>query len=257
MFSDKKVLVTGATRGIGFATARRFLDQGARVVVNGRSADNVTQALEKLDAGANASGIVADLSKVSDCTRLAREALDYLGGLDILVSSAGVAHAVTVEETTEELWDATFDINVKGLFFVARAALPALREAHGCIVNVASDSGVRGEAYLGAYCASKAAVINLTKAMALELAPEVRVNAVSPGYVDTDMVRRDFIDEADDPAAFEAILKDCAPLRRIATPGEIAAAICYLSGPDAAFITGTSLSIDGGTTAGSVVEFDQ
>lgn len=255
IFENKRILITGSSRGIGLAAAQRFLEEGARVVINGRSEETTEAALAELDAGERASGIVADMSKVTDCNRLVREAVEILGGLDILVTAAGVAYTTTIEETTEELWDNTLDINLKGLFFVCRAALAELRKSSGCIVNVASDSGVRGEAFLTAYCASKAAVMNLTKAMALELAPEVRVNSVCPGYVDTDMIRRDFIDQMEDPAAAEYALLQTTPLKRFASPAEIAGAVCYLSGPDSGFITGTCLSIDGGTSAGTFVEF--
>ncbi len=254
-FTDKRVLITGSSRGIGLATAQRFLAEGARVVINGRSGETVNEALNSLDAGEKVSGIVADVAKVTDCETLVKKAVDALGGLDILVTAAGVAHAVPIEETSEELWDATIDINLKGLFFTCRAALPFLRQSSGCIVNIASDSGVRGEAFLAAYCASKAAVMNMTKAMALELAPQVRVNSVCPGYVDTDMVRRDFIDQAEDPLKFEVELLKGTPMGRLARPSEIAGAVCYLCGPDSGFITGSCLSIDGGTSAGSYVEF--
>jgi NAD(P)-dependent dehydrogenase (short-subunit alcohol dehydrogenase family) len=131
-----------------------------------------------------------------------------------------------------------------------RAAAGPLRDSGGNIVNVASDAGLIGEKGLSVYCASKGGVVNLTRAMALELAPTVRVNCVCPGYVDTDMVRRDGIDQADDPQAAEQAIVDYAPLKRISKPAEIAKAIAYLAGEDALFITGSALQIDGGSTAG-------
>ena len=254
-FEGKKVLVTGSSRGIGFAAAKRFLEAGAHVVINGRSENGVTAAAEALGGSERISKIVADTSTVAGCEHLVSEAIAVLGGLDVLVASAGVATLVPIEETTEAVFDSMLDTNLKGLFFTSRAAVSALRASKGCITYVASDSGVRGEAYLSAYCASKAAVINLGKSLALELAPDVRVNCVSPGYVDTDMIRRDAIDQAEDPRELEALLKSTTPLGRFAAPAEVAAAICYLSGAEAGFITGTSLSIDGGTTAGSIVGF--
>ena len=117
-------------------------------------------------------------------------------------------------------------------------------------MSIASDAGLMGCDKLSAYCASKAGVVNLTRALAIELAPEVRINCVCPGYVDTDMVRRDVIDQDDDPEAMEQVLKDYAPLKRIAKPREIAHAILYLASDDARFVTGSALQIDGGTTAG-------
>ena len=129
-------------------------------------------------------------------------------------------------------------------------AIPALRRTNGVITNLASDAGLLGERNLAVYCASKGGVVNLTRAMALELAPDIRVNCVCPGYVDTDMVRRDYIEKTGDPEESEQRLRDFAPLKRIATPEEIAQAISYLSADEARFITGSALQIDGGTTAG-------
>ena len=128
--------------------------------------------------------------------------------------------------------------------------MPFLRKARGNVVNLASDAGLIGEIGLAVYCASKGGVVNLTRALALELAPDVRVNCVCPGYVDTDMVRRDVIDKAADPAAMERALMNSAPLRRIASPSEIASAILYVASDEARFMTGAALQIDGGTTAG-------
>jgi NAD(P)-dependent dehydrogenase (short-subunit alcohol dehydrogenase family) len=255
-FTGKRVLITGSSRGIGLAAARRFLDEGAVVVINGRSEATVTAGLDTLGRSPNLFGEIADISQVADCERLVHQALEHMGGLDVLVNSAGVGHAAPIEATTEEMWDDILDINLKGLFFTCRTALPALRESKGNIVNVASDSGVRGEAYLAAYCASKAAVMNMTRAMALELAPDIRINAVCPGYVDTDMIRRDFLDQTEDPAKVEAALLSGTPLGRMASPEEIAGAIYYIAGPEAGFITGTSLSIDGGTSSGSIAELE-
>jgi NAD(P)-dependent dehydrogenase (short-subunit alcohol dehydrogenase family) len=250
----KRVLITGGSRGIGRATAERFLIEGAQVVISGRSEDTVSAALDALGRSENLIGVVADVSRVLDCERLVGAAINHMGGLDVLVNSAGVGDGVSIEDTTEEIWDSTLDINLKGMFFLCRAALPALRESHGNIVNIASDSGVRGDAFLVAYCASKAAVINMTKAMALELAPTIRINAVSPGWVDTDMVRRDYLDKADKPKELEKVMLNGTPMARMASPAEIAAAVYYLAGPEAGFITGTSLSIDGGTTSGTYAE---
>jgi NAD(P)-dependent dehydrogenase (short-subunit alcohol dehydrogenase family) len=179
-----------------------------------------------------------------------RQAVGGLGGLDILVNSAGVGVDRPVEDSDEALWDAILDVNLKGTFFCCRAALGALRASRGNIVNIASDLGLMGAAGATVYCASKGGVVNLTRALALELAPEVRVNCVCPGYVDTDMVRADFIDRAADPAAAERELIDYAPLKRIAAPEEVAHAVLYLASPAARFATGTALQLDGGTTAG-------
>jgi NAD(P)-dependent dehydrogenase (short-subunit alcohol dehydrogenase family) len=142
------------------------------------------------------------------------------------------------------------DVNLKGTYFCCRTALPFLRKSNGNVVNIASDAGLMGAPGLVVYCASKGGVVNMTKAMAIELAPDIRLNCVCPGFVDTDMVRRDYIERADDPAALEEELIDYAPLKRMATPAEIAQAVLYLASDGAKFVTGATLQIDGGTTAG-------
>ena len=177
-------------------------------------------------------------------------AYDALGGLDILVNSAGIVSARPIEDSDEAMWDAQLDVNLKGTFFCYRAALPELRKSNGNIVNIASDAGLMGFAGIAVYCASKAGVVNMTRAMALEIAPDVRVNCVCPGYVDTDMIRRDNIDKKEDPAAAEQTMIDYAPMKRIATPAEISQAVLYLASSEAGYVTGAALAIDGGVTAG-------
>ncbi len=151
---------------------------------------------------------------------------------------------------TRRCGDAHVDVNLKGTFFCCRAALPELRKSQGNIVNIASDAGLIGVPGITVYCASKGGVVMMSRAMALEVAPDVRVNCVCPGYVDTDMIRRDHIDKKPDPAAAEQRMIDYAPLKRIGTPAEIAHGVLYLASVEARFVTGTDLAIDGGTTAG-------
>lgn len=247
-FTGKRVLVTGGSRGIGLAAARAFLAAGARVAVNGRTEESARAAVAAL--GHNAIAAPGDVARAGDCREVVSKAVEVLGGLDVLVNCAGIARGGPVESVTEALWDSTLDINLKGTFFCTQAALPHLRTAKGNVVNLASDAGLIGEVGLAVYCASKGGVVNLTRALALELAPDVRVNCVCPGYVDTDMVRRDVIDASADPRATEAALAASAPLNRIASPEEIATAILYLASGAARFMTGAALQIDGGTTAG-------
>ncbi len=248
-FTDKHVLVTGGTRGIGRAAVEAFLDAGARVAVNGTSDASVTRALGELAAGKRAGAAPGDVAVTADCERIVEAAVEGLGGLDILVNSAGVYKQTPIAESDEALWDSIIDINVKGTYFCSRAALPALEAAQGVIVNLASEAGLQGYAGITVYCTSKGAVVNLTRAMAMELAPAVRVNCLCPGVIDTDMARIGFAAEGEATADLAAEADDY-PLKRVGTVEEVATAILYLASPDAGFITGATLAIDGGATAG-------
>jgi len=246
-FEGKRVLVTGGSRGIGRATVEAFREAGARVAVNGRTADSTAEGI----AAMNDDGLIAapgDLGTVAGCEAVVGAALDALGGLDVLVNSAGVAEARSIETCDEAFWDKVMNINLKGTFFSIRAAAAALRESRGSIVNVSSTSGLSGDANLSTYCASKGGVVLLTKALSAEFAPEVRVNCVCPGWVDTDMARV-YIDRSDDPAAARAEIDAESPMGRIARPDEIAASILYLASDAAGIVTGVVLPIDGGSMA--------
>lgn len=249
-FKDRRVLVTGGTRGIGRATVETFVAAGARVAVNGRTGDSTATAIAAMRGGEGLVAAPGDVATAAGCEAIVNAAVAGLDGLDILVNSAGVGKAGSIEEFDEQAWDETIDVNLKGTFFCIRAALPALRASNGNIVNLASDAGLMGDPLLTVYCASKGGVVNMTRAMALTLAPDIRVNCVCPGYVDTDMVRRDGIEQAANPGAAEQALIDYAPLQRICTPAEIATAIVYLASDDARFVTGAAFQIDGGSTAG-------
>ncbi len=243
-------MVTGGTRGIGQAVVKGFLEAGARVAVNGRTPQSVEASTAGIEQNGRLTPAPGDIGTVAGCEAAVHAAVEGLGGLDVLVNSAGIGTDIPMEESDEAFWDETLDVNLKGTFFCCRAALGALRMAKGNIVNLASDAGLMGVPNSTVYCASKGGVVNLTRAMALELAPDVRVNCVCPGYVDTDMVRRDYIEKGDDPSVLEQEVMDYAPLKRMATPDEIAQAILYLASHEARFATGTTLQIDGGSTAG-------
>lgn len=250
-FTDKRVLITGGTRGIGRATVAAFLESGARVAVNGRTAASTTTAIAALGNSAKLVPAPGNVATEAGCRAIVDLAISGLGKLDILVNCAGIGDGAAIEDVSEAFWDEMLAVNLKGAFFCTRWALEALRERKGNVVNLASDAGLIGDVGAGAvYCASKGGLVNMTRAMALELAPDVRVNCVCPGYVDTDMVRRDIIEKSDDPVAVERALIAYAPLKRIAEPKEIAAAILYLASDDARYVTGAAFQIDGGTTAG-------
>lgn len=246
-FSGKRVIVTGSTRGIGRETARLFLEEGARVVVHGRTQESVDETVADLGGG---RGLPADLSTLAGCRELVDRALDHLGGLDVLVNNAAVGDGGTIEESDEALWQATMDINLRAPFFLTRHALPALRASRGNVVMVSSVSGLMGHAD-GAtvYCTSKGGLNNMTRAMALELAGEVRVNAVAPGPVDTDMHRIPARQSGDEEGYFTDI-NAWVPMGRIGTVGEVARGILWLASDDASLATGIILSLDGGAGAG-------
>jgi NAD(P)-dependent dehydrogenase (short-subunit alcohol dehydrogenase family) len=246
----KRILITGSSRGIGQAAALVFLGLGASVAINGRTATSTARGIAELGGGKRLIPAPGDIATVNGCKEAVRSAVEGLGGLDVLVNSAGVADARSLSDCDEEMWDRILNVNLKGTFFCIRAAYPHLKASRGNVVNVASDAGLIGEKKLSVYCASKGGVVNVTRALALELAPDVRVNCVCPGYVDTDMVRRDMIEKATDPAVAEAEVMSYAPLKRMARPEEVGKAIAYLASDDAGFITGAALAMDGGSTAG-------
>ena len=243
-FAGKKVLVTGATRGIGRATTQAFLKAGATVAVNARKPEGVAAFIDDLGG----KGMVAapgDLSTVGVCESVATTALDGLGGLDYLVNNAGLYAVAPMADCDEATWDRLNDINVKATFFLSRALLPALRESSGAIVNLGSSAGLAGSALTTVYCATKGAVVNLTRAMAQELAPDIRVNCVCPAVIATEMGAQN-LEIFNKPGATIEDLKAWYPLKRIGTAEEVAEAILFLCSPAAAFMTGSMLAMDGG-----------
>lgn len=247
-FAGKRVLVTGGARGIGKATVAHFRAAGAQVAVNGLRAASVDRAIADL-GDTNLVAVPGDVGTVAGCRAVVAGAIAALGGLDILVNNAGVYYEARLEDVDEALWDHTLNVNLKGTFFCTQAALPALRATQGCIVNVASVSGLNGYAQETVFGAAKAGVVNLTRALAAELAPTIRVNCVCPDVVDTDAARA-FVEAAPDPQAYLADLAAGVPLGRIAQPAEIAGAIAHLAAPDAAYLTGVILPVDGGKSLG-------
>ena len=246
-FENKVVLITGGTRGIGLATAKLFASEGALVVIVGRDKNKMSEAVRDVPL----RGEAGDVSKAADCERIVARTLSLHAHLDVLINCAGVIFRNrTVEQTSEDEWDTTFDVNVKGTFLMSKYALPALRETKGSIVNVSSYVGLVGFAGTSAYAASKAAILNLTRSMALDHAKEgIRVNAVCPGSVDTEMIRNAWQQFGDVEQA-QRLWAEKHPLGRIATADEVGRAILFLASEDASFITGAALPVDGGITAG-------
>lgn len=246
-FTDRRVLVTGSTRGIGLATARAFLAAGAKVAINGRKEEAVAATIQEL-GGERMVAAAGSVSTAHGCRAIVEAAVDGLGGLDVLVNNAGILEIGPFEEITEDSWDRLFDTNVKGTFLCSQAALPALREGGGAIVNLSSVAGLEGYAGFNLYCATKGAVTNLTRAMARELAPEVRVNCVCPTGTDTEMVQV-FLG-GPEPARNRTDYEASMPMRRMATVEEVADSILFLTSDQGTYLSGVALPIDGARTAG-------
>lgn len=251
--SDRVVLVTGGAGGIGAAVAERFLALGDTVVLADRSREGLEAAVTALPGAV--TSVTADVRNVADCDRMVAQAVETGGRLDVLVNSAGVWVEGPSAEMTEEQWDRTIDVNLKGTFFACRAALPHLMRTEGCIVNISSDSGIGGNPGCAIYNASKFGVNGLTASMGLELAPAgVRVNAVCPADVDTPMLAgqaRDF-GGGDERGYLNALLAKypAGPRARFVRPQEVAALVVFLASPEAAPITAASIPIEFGATAG-------
>jgi len=240
-FEGKVAIVTGATSGIGMASVRRFAEQGAEVAAVGRKKDILAKV-----AGPKVKTYAADLLNEKETASLVKNIMSDLGGIDVLVNAAGIIANGTIENTTLADYDLMMNINVRSLFQLTQLALPSIIERKGNIVNVSSVTGLRAFPNVFAYCVSKAAVDQLTRCAALELAPKgVRVNAVNPGVVRTNLHRNSGMNE-DSYAAFVERSKTTHPIGRIGEPEEIADLILFLASSKAGWITGVTYSIDGG-----------
>lgn len=241
------VVVTGGTRGIGRAIARTFADAGANVVPTSRSEDDVDAAVDDVrERGAESFSSPVDVTDEGDITALFDRAESELGGVDVVVNNAGInpeAALGTPERVSADAFDDTVDVNLRGAFLCAKHAGEHLQESGGSVVNIASVGGLVGLPRQHPYVASKHGIVGLTQSLALDWAPSVRVNAVAPGYVSTDLTT-DL--EANDRLR-QSIL-DRTPLERFAEPEEIAAPVLFLASDAASFVTGSCLTVDGGWT---------
>ena len=240
--TDKVALVTGGSRGIGFAIAKILSDNGATVVITSKNSEKIKQAEAKIS---NSFGITCDIKKKNEVQNVLDQTIKKFGKLDILVNNAGIFPKIKLlHEIEEEEWNEVLDVNLTGQFRVTKEAIPHLQKTSGCIINISSDAGLK--AYQGfnadAYSASKAALIVLTKCWALEYAKnKIRVNCICPGVVDTDMTKPFLKNQKD-----IEFMNNEHPLGRIGQPEEIGKSVLYFASDDALWITGAILTVDGG-----------
>jgi NAD(P)-dependent dehydrogenase (short-subunit alcohol dehydrogenase family) len=251
---DKRVLITGGASGIGAATAARFLEEGARVCVldrDGAACGRIKHELAGVGSGIS-EAIIADVTDLMQVEAAFAEAIRLMDGVDVVVNNAGISVRHKFLDITPEEWERVIAVNLTGVFYVAQTAARHMWESYpvksgsGVILQTASTNGVVGQPFYADYNATKAGVIELTKTMALELAPRVRVCAVAPGYVLTPMQRAEYSD-----AMLEEVNRK-VPLGRHAKPEEIAGLFAYLASEDAAYVTGQVFTMDGGETAGGL-----
>lgn len=248
---DLKVVISGGTSGIGLATARLLLRDEAQVVLLGRSQEKGQIALKQLaeeGLADKAAFLSCDIREAESCKAVAAKIKEALktDALDILVNSAGVYEEQGLEQLEEEAYLRIFDTNVKGTLLLTKTLLPMLQKG-GSIVNIASDAGISGNYGCPVYCASKGAVVALTKALALDLAPKIRVNCICPADVDTPLLEAQL--EACGGGYTKAEMAECYPLERIGRAEEIAHVICSVASPVNSFMTGSIIPVDGGLTA--------
>jgi NAD(P)-dependent dehydrogenase (short-subunit alcohol dehydrogenase family) len=243
---DKVALVTGGSKGIGYACAERLVADGYAVAICARNAEEVSAAADRLGGPDKVLGVRCDVGVVEDCDTLVPAVLNHFGRIDALVNNAGVYYPIPFLDFTATDWDDLMNINVRGPVLIGGAAARAMRDqgTGGRIVNIASTNGQMSEAEFAHYNASKAAIISLTKSMSVELAPYgVLVNAVAPGWVLTPL-SEPFVGTLEGNS-----LGRISPLKRVGTADEVAAAVAFLCGSGSSYITGITLNVDGGLTA--------
>ena len=252
---ERVVLITGGGGGMGRAIAARFLEAGAKVAIADLDIERVERATAELAGEGRLLGIPADVTKGADCARMVRETVAKFGRLDVLVAAAGIWTEGPADQATESEWDKVIGVNLKGVFFANRYAIPELEKTGGIIVNIASDAGVTGNAGAAVYCASKGGVVILTKALAVELAPRgIRAVAICPGDVETPMLAY----QAEtfgggDPSGYLQALRDKYPQgqrTRFIQPAEIGELVYMVASPKLTALSGAAISFDFAITAG-------
>ncbi len=244
LFAGKTAIVTGASRGVGRATALRLAEGGANVVVNYLSSHKeADETVEQCKAkGVEAFAVAADVSEFAGAHEIAKQTVETFGRIDYLVCNAGIWDGAAIEDMSEEVWNKVINTNLKSAWAMTKACVPAMKkQPSASIVLVSSTAGQRGEANYSNYAASKGGQISFTKALASELCPKIRVNAVAPGWIETAMIRPAFEDKE-----YEQRVIDSIPLKRIATTDDIALSICFLLSDWSRHITGEILNINGG-----------
>lgn len=246
--NDKIAIVTGAGSGIGRACALALAREGAKVALVGRRKDRLKGAAREI--GDSAVVLAADISKTAEIDRVVEQTVGCFGGLNVLLNNAGVLHVGTVEQITEEQWDETFNINVRGLWLLSRAVLPHMRKAGGgSIINIASVLGINGARNRASYASSKGAVILLTKCMAIDHGHEnIRVNAICPSFVETDLTAA-IIGQAPNPETVRRERIGVHPIGRLGRPEDIAGLAVYLASDESSWVTGGVFPVDGGYLA--------
>jgi NAD(P)-dependent dehydrogenase (short-subunit alcohol dehydrogenase family) len=245
--AGKRMLVTGSTMGIGFAAAQMMHREGARVAVHGRDLARVRAAIDQLGGGPELVPIVGDVGDLADCRRMIDEAVAALGGMDCLVNNAGISDLSYPEDVTEYHYRRVANVNLRSAFFLTQYALKELRKSKGAVIFNASVCGLFAgptDSYI--YACVKSGMINLGRSLALELAPDVRVNVLCPGYIDTPLIAAE---NAATDGQIYTFIESAAALKRIGTMKECASAMVYLASGEATYFTGSILVNDGGLTA--------
>lgn len=242
-FEGKSAVITGGNSGIGLATAKLFHEEGAKVAISGRDQKTLDEAAKTIGPGTLA--VKADVASLADLDRFFAQVAAKFGKIDVLFANAGIAKFAPAADSTEQMYDETFDINVKGLYFTVQKALPLLNDNAGIVIT---SSVVNSKGYPGTsvYSATKSAIRSLARTFAAELVDRgIRVNVVSPGPIETPILGKGGMPQSG-VAAFEAAVTSRVPMKRLGTPEEVAHAVLFLASSEASYITGVDLNVDGG-----------